>query len=111
MSEEKIKADIKRMGEFYTKALDGGKFNADSTIQFNAELTGKSMSERPTPETDAAEIAYNQLKADEVDAAMGMFGVKPKYGTPNGWKVARKLERERDEAREELKQLKDQYGR
>jgi hypothetical protein len=47
------------------------------------------MSDRPTPETD--------------DLARGNHVV------PTEW--AQQLERERDEAREELKQLKEKYGR
>jgi hypothetical protein len=52
------------------------------------------MSERPTPETDA--LVPQFLNGGEV---------------PDVFAHCRKLERERDEAREELKQLKEKYGR
>ncbi len=56
---------------------------------------GSKMRKRPTPETDA------------VAAYEGNWDTKALRMTAH----SRKLERERDEAREELKQLKEKYGR
>lgn len=52
------------------------------------------MSERPTPETDKAKCKFTSLFGDDEDA----------YWVP--LKVARRLERERDEVREERDQYK-----
>jgi len=51
-----------------------------------------------TPETDAAHDAEKKNSADWMNYEMGMSMPQPDI-TPDGWDFARKLERERDEAR------------